>query len=188
MVLSAAVVGIPPVKGEETLPFNDIASDTWYYDAVKTAFSEGIMNGKGEGVFDPTATITRAEVVTAFARIACVNIEGKSNSLPFSDTVPGQWYSDSVGWAAENCIVNGRGNDLFSPADKITRVEIAQILLNFLEYTAIDLPDSSKTDSFTDSDTFNGWMIKPIEAVRKNGLMQGSNGKFNPDFWSNYFD
>ncbi|MBQ6789038.1 MAG: DUF4838 domain-containing protein, partial [Clostridia bacterium] len=76
--------------------------------------------------------------------------------------------------------VTGRGDGRFSPADNITRAELASILTKFVTYMDIDLPDNSKIDSFKDADTFDSWMNAPIEAVRKNGLMQGTDGKFNP--------
>ena len=165
--------------GAADLPFTDVP-DTWYTSAVECVYSEGIMKGKTETTFDPTAKITRAEVVTAFARVAIAKTSGKGDDLPFDDTVSGQWYSESVGWAAENGIVTGRGDGRFSPADNITRAELASILTKFVTYMDIDLPDNSKIDSFKDADTFDAWMTGPIEAVRKNGLMQGSDGKFNP--------
>ncbi len=178
MLLSTALIGVT-VSAAEELPFNDVP-DTWYTDAVATVYSEGIMKGKTETTFDPTAKITRAEVVTAFSRVAITKTAGKGENLPFTDTVSGQWYSDSVGWAAENGIVTGRGDGRFSPADNITRAELASILTKFVNYMEIDLPDNAKISAFADADTFDSWMTGPIDAVRKNGLMQGTDGKFNP--------
>ena len=178
MLTSILVIGVT-VSAEEKLPFTDVP-DTWYTEAVATVYSEGIMKGKTDTTFDPTAKITRAEVVTAFARVACTNIDKYGEDLPFTDTLEGQWYSESVGWAAENGIVAGRGDGRFSPADNITRAELASILTKFIAYMGVELPDNSKISSFKDADTFDEWMVSPIEAVRKNGLMQGSDGKFNP--------
>lgn len=178
MLFSTALIGIT-ANAEEQLPFTDVP-DTWYTEAVSTVYSEGIMKGKTDTTFDPTAKITRAEVVTAFSRVAIAKTAGKGDSLPFTDTVSGQWYSDSVGWAAENGIVTGRGNGVFSPADNITRAELASILTKFVSYMGIDLPDDPKVSAFADADTFDTWMTGPIDAVRKNGLMQGTDGKFNP--------
>ena len=100
MLLSSVLLGVS-VSAAEELPFNDVP-DTWYTDAVKCVYSEGIMKGKTSTSFDPTAKITRAEVVTAFSRIAIAKTAGMGEDLPFDDTVSGQWYSESVGWAAEN--------------------------------------------------------------------------------------
>lgn len=181
--LSAVMVAasVPVLAGaSEKLPFDDVAEGQWYEAAVSTVYSEGIMKGKSDVKFDPTAKITRAEVVTAFSRVACTKTAGKGESLPFDDTLPCQWYSDSVGWAAECGIVTGRGDGRFSPADNITRAELASILTKFVRYMGIELPDAPKLDAFADEDSFDAWMKEPIDAVRRNGLMQGSDGKFNP--------
>ncbi len=177
MIASSVLIGVN-VNAAEELPFNDVP-DTWYTEAVAEVYREGIMKGKTDVTFDPTANITRAEVVTAFSRVAIAKTTGMGEKLPFNDTVPGQWYSDSVGWAAESGIVTGRGDGRFSPADNITRAELASILTKFVKYMEIDLPDISN-DRFTDEDTFDSWMVEPIDSVRRSGLMQGSYGKFNP--------
>ncbi len=178
MLLSTALIGVV-ANAEEKLPFTDVP-ETWYTEAVSEVYREGIMKGKTDTTFDPTANITRAEVVTAFSRVAIAKTAGKGEDLPFNDTVSGQWYSDSVGWAAESGIVTGRGDGRFSPADNITRAELASILTKFVKYMEIELPDNPKLSSFADADTFDTWMIDPIDAVRRNGLMQGTDGKFNP--------
>ncbi len=177
MLLSVAMTGL--VSAAEELPFTDVP-DKWYKKAVANVYEEGIMTGKTDTTFDPEANITRAEVVTAFARVACTNISGKGDELTFTDTKTGKWYSDSVGWAAECGIVKGRGDGRFSPSDNITRAELASIIVNFVNYMELKLPDNSKIDSFADAGTFAKWMKAPIEEVRRNGLMQGSDGKFNP--------
>ena len=179
LLASTAIASIPVNAESSELPFDDVPNK-WFKNAVTTVYNEGIMQGKSDTKFDPNANITRAEVVTAFARVACANISGKGKSLPFTDTKTGKWYSDSVGWAAECGIINGRGDGRFSPSDLITRAELAAIIVNFVKYMELELPDDPKIDSFTDADTFAKWSQKPIEAVRKTGLMQGVNGKFNP--------
>ena len=178
MIAGTAIVGVTAADST-SLPFDDVEKK-WYYNAVETAYNEGIMTGKSDTKFDPTANITRAEVVTAFARVACTNIDGYGDDLGFTDTKSGKWYSYSVGWAADNGIVKGRGDGRFSPSDLITRAELASILVNFINYMGIKLPDNPKLDRFSDEGTFANWMKAPIEAVRKNGLMQGADGKFNP--------
>ena len=126
MLLSTALIGVTVTAAEE-LPFTDVP-DTWYTKAVATVYSEGIMKGKTETTFDPTAKITRAEVVTAFSRVAITKTAGKGENLPFDDTVSGQWYSDSVGWAAENGITNGTSTTTFAPDAECTRGQIVTFL------------------------------------------------------------
>ena len=54
--------GSPVVEAEN--PFEDVAEDAWYYDAVLWAVGEGITTGMTETRFAPDATCTRAQAVT----------------------------------------------------------------------------------------------------------------------------
>lgn len=51
------------------LPFKDVKETDWFYDSIKECYMSGLMNGKSEDIFDPTAPITRAEVAAVLSRI-----------------------------------------------------------------------------------------------------------------------
>ena len=51
-------------------PFSDIGSvSMWAEEAVKWIQSSGIMNGKPDNIFDPSAIASRAECCTVFTRL-----------------------------------------------------------------------------------------------------------------------
>lgn len=51
------------------LPFTDVTKDDWFYDDVRTAYLAGIIKGRTDALFDPNATITRAEAAAMMARL-----------------------------------------------------------------------------------------------------------------------
>ena len=51
-----------------TNPFTDVASGSYYYDAVLWAVAKGITNGTTAATFSPTQTCTRAQIVTFLSR------------------------------------------------------------------------------------------------------------------------
>jgi hypothetical protein len=54
----------------EPAPFSDIGSvSMWAEEAVKWIQSSGIMNGKPDNIFDPSAIASRAECCTVFTRL-----------------------------------------------------------------------------------------------------------------------
>ena len=63
MPASAVTVQASFVKGTMKLPFNDVSTYGWFYDAVMYAYSNGIMNGLDTNVFGPNETTTRAILV-----------------------------------------------------------------------------------------------------------------------------
>ena len=56
------------VKEVEVSPFADVATDSYYYDAVKWAVEKGITNGVSETLFGPDGSCTRAQIVTFLYR------------------------------------------------------------------------------------------------------------------------
>lgn len=44
-------------------PFTDLV-DAWYRDAIAWAAEQKVVNGRGDGTFDPAGFITREELVT----------------------------------------------------------------------------------------------------------------------------
>jgi len=188
-ILSFAIVcvmllGMIPLNifAEETFtnPFEDVTESDWFWKEVLTVNEEGIMTGKSATVFDPKANISRAEVVTALARFACVNVKGKGEALAFPDTVTDGWYSDYVGWAFENGIVTGYDNGNFGPSDLITRQELAVVVSRMIKYLEASMPEKPQIDKFADSAKIADWVAPHAETMRKAGLMKGdANGNFN---------
>lgn len=56
------------VKEGEVSPFDDLATDAYYYDAVKWAVDNGVTNGVSENLFGPEQACTRAQIVTFLYR------------------------------------------------------------------------------------------------------------------------
>ena len=94
-------------SAENEFPFTDVKKGAWYESAVETVYTEGIMEGKAEGKFEPNSPMTRAELVTVLCRLSGDDTEGKGEILSFADTKKNAWYADYVAWAAENGIVAG---------------------------------------------------------------------------------
>lgn len=53
-----------PEPKSSAMPFEDVAADAYYYDAVLWAVENGITAGTTAATFAPNATCTRAQIVT----------------------------------------------------------------------------------------------------------------------------
>ena len=106
------------------LPFTDVNTTDWFYEAVQYAYEKGMMSGTSTTTFSPGGTTTRGMIVTILHRM-----EGTptANGTAFTDVPADQWYSNAVSWASANRIVGGYGNGLFGPGDPITREQMAAI-------------------------------------------------------------
>lgn len=66
VTVSAAFVQSGTATG---LPFTDVAANAWYYDAVKYAYDNDIMNGTSTTTFSPDITTSRGMIVTMLYRL-----------------------------------------------------------------------------------------------------------------------
>lgn len=109
--------------------FSDVANNAWYTEAVATLAAMDIVRGRGNGQFDPAATISRAE----FAAIAA-RFDSSAYSGPdlFPD-ISGHWASKEINRAAQKGWVKGDNNGLFRPDAPITRAEAVTLINRVLE-------------------------------------------------------
>lgn len=50
--------------------FEDVAPDAWYAKSVEFCVESGLMNGVGDGKFEPNRPVTRAEIATILHRLS----------------------------------------------------------------------------------------------------------------------
>ena len=107
--------------------FDDVAEDTYYFDAVEWAVKNGITAGTSATTFSPDMTCTRAQAVTFLWR-AAGSPAPKSNVMPFEDVAAEAYYYNAVLWAVENGITAGTSATTFSPDAECTRAQIVTFL------------------------------------------------------------
>jgi hypothetical protein len=90
--------------------------------AIEALAAREIVDGKGEGRFDPEGSLTRAEFATLVT--AALGLTPRSTEQ-FRDVTEGAWYAGFVGCAYAYGIVSGTGTDTFTPNGTITRQEAA---------------------------------------------------------------
>lgn len=166
---------------ESELPFTDVSRSKWYYDAIKSVYEAGIMEGISQDSFTPEAVMTRSQAVTILYRLSGTYETGFASYATFSDVNKSDWYIDYLGWAVKEELVKGYPEGDFRPNNPITRQELAKLIVEFLKYVIATVESESRVDSFNDSETFADWSKDYIESLRTTGLMQGDDqGNFNP--------
>lgn len=97
--------------------------DTTNSNAI-AAYALGIVSGRGNGVFDPYATITRQEAAAFLMRSAKVlgMDTSKVESASFADgDKVGVWFTDAVNFVYQINVMSGTGSNNFSPLGTYTR-------------------------------------------------------------------
>ena len=161
------------VKEVEISPFADVATDAYYYDAVKWAVNKGVTNGVSETLFGPDQACTRAQIVTFLWR-AAGSPEPKSGSS-FTDVAADAYYAKAVAWAVENGITKGTSETTFHPDETCTRAQGVTFLYRALGKLAA--AQAGFTDVAADS-----YYADAVNWAAENGVTKGiSETLFGPD-------
>ena len=161
------------VKEVEVSPFADVATDAYYYDAVKWAVEKSITNGVSETLFGPDQACTRAQIVTFLWR-AAGSPEPKSGSS-FADVAADAYYAKAVAWAVENGITKGTSETTFHPDETCTRAQGVTFLYRALGKLAA--AQAGFTDVAADS-----YYADAVNWAAENGVTKGiSETLFGPD-------
>ena len=170
-VMPNGQVTVTVTFAEAPLPFPDVTEGDWFYDAVRYAYENGLMDGVGDNLFAPNSDTTRAQLVTILYRL-----EGQpapSGDSGFSDVAAGTWYTDAVAWAAENGIVNGVSETEFAPGKDITREQLATILFRYAEAKGYDVSARVDLSAYPDANQIQSYAAESVAWAVAEGLIQG---------------
>ena len=163
---------------EAPLPFPDVTEGDWFYDAVRCAYENGLMDGVGDNLFAPNSQTTRAQLVTILYRLA--GQPAVSGDLPFPDVESGTWYTDAVAWAAQNGIVNGVSDTEFAPGDDITREQLVTVLYRYAESKGYDVSASADLSGYPDADQVQDYAQPAMAWAVAEGIVEGMDGNLAP--------
>ena len=126
-----------PANAEDAVnPFEDVADDAAYKDAVIWAKDKGIVAGKSETSFDPTGDVKRQEIAKIlFVYAGAKNVE-EDNLAAFADVEDiAAWAKDFVNWAVASKLISGNaaGDAVnMDPNGTATRQQVAVILNRYI--------------------------------------------------------
>ena len=163
-----------------TLPFTDVKTGDWFYEAVQYVYDKGMMTGVSADRFAPASTTTRGMIVTILYRLE--NEPAVSGGSAFTDVERGAWYADAVAWAAANDIVNGTSATTFAPNSPITREQMATMLYRFAQYKGMDAVTLQENlTGYPDGDQVSDYAIPAMNWAVGQGLIAGmENGTLVP--------
>ena len=146
-----------PDTSKDNLPFTDVTSGSWYYDGVKYACNNGLMNGTSANEFNPNANTTRSMIVTILARMEGVNSSGGAT-----------WYAAGREWAMGAGISDGT-----NMTDKITREQLAAMLYRYAKLKGYDVSASADISGYTDASSVSSWATDAMRWAVGAGLING---------------
>ena len=159
----------------QTGVFVDVATGSYYEDAVDWAVENGITQGTDDTHFSPDGICTRAQAVTFLWR-AAGSPEPKTNTMPFTDVNAGSYYYDAVLWAVENGITKGTSDTTFSPNMICTRAQIVTFL-----WRSEKSPAAGTANPFADVKSTAYYAGAVLWAVKENITKGTTSTTFSPN-------
>mgnify|MGYP006438850709 CR=1 FL=1 len=150
--------------------------------------SKGYFSLKYEGILDDynlssnkfNQNITREEFTEILIKIY-LDLNNKSlnnfdNLYYFNDT-----QNKYIELGYKLGLIDGTGNNKFSPYQNITREQMAVIIRNFVGILNVNSKEVRNTNKYVDDLEFSSWATEAIEFCRKYNLLNGvGNNKFLP--------
>ena len=169
------VIFMKPNGNPQTGVFVDVATGSYYEDAVDWAVENGITKGTDDTHFSPDGICTRAQAVTFLWRTAG-SPKPEIRTMPFTDVPVGSYYYDAVLWAVENGITKGTSDTTFSPNMTCSRAQIVAFL-----WRSEKSPAAGTANPFADVKSTAYYADAVLWAVKENITKGTTNTTFSPD-------
>ena len=120
---------------DATLPFQDVASGSYYEKAVIWAANAGIVSGYSESVFGPGDPVTREQTSTILCRYTNAkgyDVSAKASLSDYEDEGTISAYAkDAMAWAVQASLIQGMGEKTLAPKGQTTRAQMAAIITRY---------------------------------------------------------
>ncbi|MBM7551689.1 S-layer homology domain-containing protein [Thalassobacillus pellis] len=185
-ILLAMLIFIVAFSFFKTGPVNaaDDITGHFFEEEMRELIEKGIMTGYNDGTYRPNRDVTRAEFTAFLVRALEIetlatsgySVAELSETTNYSDIDPGAWYYPAITAASTQDIVNGYPDGTFKPGKKISRQEMAVMMLRAVESKGV-ISEKAPLD-FQDADE-----IHPIyrEAVQRLIYLEIINGKVDKE-------
>ena len=150
---------IGDVEDSSKAGFTDVANH-WAKDAINYVTDKGLMNGTSSNTFSPNASTTRGMLMTVLARYAGEDTTGGA-----------AWYEKGMNWAKAKGVSDGT-----NPTVNITREQLVTMLYRYAGSPAAN----GSLDRFSDAASVNSYAANAMQWAVANGIVNGLNGKLNP--------
>jgi cytochrome c553 len=152
--------------------FGDVKPHQFYTEAVQWMVDNGITTGTSEFCFSPDDFVTRGQAAAFIWRM-----EGEPQPPqphPFGD-VTAAYQQNAVSWMFAQQITTGTSATTYSPADFLTRGQMAALI-----WRLAGNPMGSPPHPFTD--VFASWQIPAVSWLFAQGITTGTTPTlFSPD-------
>lgn len=175
-VMPAEVSTADAVTGREL--FSDVARSHWAYEYIKNLTDAGIVDGVGNGRFEPNSAVTREQFLKMLLIAGKISSVNDETIYKFSDVSPEAWYFSYVSTAKREGIVNGISDSLFGIGQNISRQDMSVMMWRVLSGMGVESGDAGVR--FADHGDISEYAAEAVYKLKSLGVVQGYGNMFNP--------
>jgi len=130
--IARALAGPTPPAGPAEPTFTDVPTGHWAYDEIEYSVARNIVEGYGDGTYQPTWEVTRAQMAVFVARsvVSPTGEDGLATYTPpaaptFPDVPTWYWSYKHVEYLAEHNVVSGYPDGTYQPTQYVSRDQMA---------------------------------------------------------------
>ncbi|ADY55364.1 S-layer domain-containing protein [Syntrophobotulus glycolicus DSM 8271] len=169
------------VKAYTTNSFTDVKADSAFRPYIEWADKKGVVQGIGNGKFEPDRAITREEIAVIFANFA----KGTGYKLPVTREAAAYADVSSIGSAYKTAVIamqqagimTGETNNKFNPKSNATCAEASAMLHRYIKLTI----DPATTQGWAQNDAGQYLYYKDGKALTGWQTIDGTKYFFNTD-------
>ncbi|MBQ4111082.1 MAG: S-layer homology domain-containing protein [Clostridia bacterium] len=161
-----------PSGNTSALPFNDLGSVEWAKDSILRLYEKKIVNGDGNGNFNPNDNVTREQFAAMLIR--ALEIETTNAECDFSDINKDDWSYAYVAAAFKNGIVTGMNTNTFGYGTPIIRQDIAVMAERAVKLAGKELADSEC--AFGDTGDISDYAVTAVGKLSGVKIINGMDG------------
>lgn len=149
--------------------FTDM-SGHWAEGAAERLATRLIVQGTGQGKYEPGRAVTRAEIASMLVRMFGSSKQGTSE--PFGDA-SGQWYSSDVQAAYAEGWIHGYADGTFRPEAGVSRQELFVMLARTLESMGYPVKETGAHLPYSDQGSISAWAQSAVRQLTETNLLAG---------------
>jgi len=164
-----------PLTTSSQIFFGDVQGH-WAEAYINQLYTDKVINGKSQGVFDPEGLITRAELTKIAILAFGHSVDNAPNEHPFQDVPLNSWFAPYVEEAKRLGFVSGYSTGGFRPNEYVTRAAALKILLG-----SAGIDTTGMKADFLDVPT-DSWFASYVGFAKEKGIVSGyADSTFGPN-------
>ncbi len=175
-IISILIAVVMLVSFASALPFTDVPEDHEYREAIEFSYEKGFVFGVTPTAYMPNLNLTRAHLVTVWARSLQLNVENHN----FTDiTGLRNYYDTPVIVLRSKGIIDGVSPNSFAPHANITREQLALITMRTYN---LGVENEEEYMRYQDHAQISEWARDGVSSCLNAGVFIGlyNNDDFNP--------